>query len=134
MAITYQYSDFDIDLNKNSFIDDIAMVKDRNAIRQSIMNIILTRPGEKPFDRNFGVGLHNYLFELMSPITIAKLERDIIWAVNGYEPRARIDRVVVNGDNIDDNEVDITIRFSILSGNSSTPNKDVIQISLTKVR
>ena len=134
MATTYQYSDFDIDFNKNDFISDIAMKKDRNAVRQSIMNIILTRPGEKPFDRGFGVGLHNMLFELWTPIQKFVVERDIIWAINRLEPRARIDSVVVDDEKIDSNEISLNVNFSVLAGDQSNPIKDSLQISLTKVR
>ena len=77
MSRKYKYSDIDIDLNKNEFIGDISIKKDANSIRQSVMNIILTRKGEKPFNRNFGVGLHDYLFENFTTYTLAILEKSI---------------------------------------------------------
>ena len=43
MSTKYQYSDFDIDFGKNEFISDVSMKLERNSIRQSVMNIILTR-------------------------------------------------------------------------------------------
>jgi phage baseplate assembly protein W len=32
-------------------------------VKQNLKNILLTAPGEKAFDSNFGVGLKRYLFE-----------------------------------------------------------------------
>ena len=40
-------------------IDENALVE---AVKFQLKNILLTRPGEKLSDPNFGVGLHNYLF------------------------------------------------------------------------
>lgn len=131
---SFQFSDFDIDLNKNAFVDDVAIKIDRNAIRQSIMNIVLTRPGEKPFNRNFGVGIHNMLFELWTPLLQAKTERDIKSAISRLEPRAVVDSIDIEEDLIDANVITLTINFSIFGGSESNPIKDSLQIGLTKVR
>ena len=75
MANNYKYSDVDIDFNKNEFIGDVLVKYDTNAVRQSIINIIMTRRGEKPFDRDFGVGIHDLLFENIGNLEIAMLEK-----------------------------------------------------------
>ena len=134
MAITYKYSDFDIDFNRNEFIDDISIKKDFNSIRQSVMNIVLTKPGEKPFNREFGVGIHNMLFELWTPFQKSLLERNIKWEVDRLEPRAEVTAVNIDEDEIDSNEVSIEIKFNIVLGERSEPIKDSIRIALTKVR
>ena len=38
-------------------------------IRQNLMNLILTAPGERIMDINFGVGMRHYLFEQNVPDT-----------------------------------------------------------------
>ena len=95
---TFQFTDFDIDLNKNPFNDDISIVRDRDAIRQSIMNIVLTVPGEKRFNDDFGVGLRTRLFELYTPLTQKKIERDIVGAISRLEPRAKVTSVDLQED------------------------------------
>ena len=35
----------------------------REAVKQNFKNLILTSPGERVMDSNFGVGLRNFLFE-----------------------------------------------------------------------
>ena len=131
----HQYSDFDINFNRNEFINDVSVVKDRYAIRQSIMNIVMTRPGEKPFAPGFGVGMHQLLFENWTPLDEAFLERDIVWAVRAHEPRAEVERVYVDrGDaNTDANEITIKINFIILGGKESN-SRDSIQIEIARVR
>ena len=131
---SYNYSDFDINFNRNEFIGDVSVMKDRFAIRQSIVNIVMTRPGEKPFKRAFGVGLHDYLFENWTPRQRAFLERDIVWAVRAFEPRAEVESVIINTDNIDSNQVDVEIRFYVLGGRQTNPIIDSIKLAVTKVR
>jgi len=140
MAVTHQHSDFDIDFNVNAFVDDLATVKDRAAIRQSLMNILLTMPGEKPFNKSFGVGMHQLLFELFTPLEMAKWEQDAEWAIKRLEPRVIVNRVslfddVYNpGDDLDANLVTMTINYSIIAGNESNPIEDSLTVRLTKVR
>lgn len=49
-------------------VDDLdgayALVKDfRSLVKQNFKNLLLTSPGERIMDPNFGVGIRNYLFE-----------------------------------------------------------------------
>jgi|TARA_R100000458_G_C8278487_1_gene254743 phage baseplate assembly protein W len=138
---TFQFTDFDIDLNKNPFNDDISIVRDRDAIRQSIMNIVLTVPGEKRFNDDFGVGLRSRLFELWTPLTEKKLQRDIVGAISRLEPRARIDSVVIEEDSSvakegssgTANQFNIKINYSILKGRR-TQLTDTLEVTVQKVR
>ena len=140
MPTKYQFSDFDIDFNKNIFTNDVSIKKDRNSIQQSVKNIILTMPGEKPFNRSFGIGMHQLLFELFTPIEMAKWEQDTEWALTRSEPRvivngvSLLDGVYKPGDDLDANLVTMTIDYSIVAGSESNPIEDSLTIRLTKVR
>lgn len=137
----FQFIDFDIDFNKNPFNGDISVVGDRNAIRQSIMNIILTVPGEKRFNDDFGVGLRHRLFENMSPLDLAHLQRDIKIAISRLEPRAVIDSVTFDedtdvakqGSSGTANQLNMSIEYTILNGRQSKLT-DTLQVALQKVR
>jgi len=135
MASQDKYSDFDIDFGKNEFINDISLKKGTNSIRQSITNIILTSPGEKPFNRDFGVGIHKMLFELWTPLQSAVVERNIKWEIRRLEPRADVYDVIIDADNIDsNNELTVEVRFYVMSGNQGEAIKDSLKLGLTKVR
>jgi len=134
MSTKYQYSDFDIDFGKNEFISDVSMKLERNSIRQSVMNIILTRKGEKPFNRGFGIGLHELLFESTSPSANAKLELDIKHEVHLREPRVSIQSVVVNEEDIDSNTVELIVNYLVLGGSRAEAQPESLRIELQKVR
>ena len=134
MAREYRYSNIDIDFNKNDFINDVSVKKDRNAVRQSVMNIVLTRPGEKPFLRDFGVGIHDMLFENFTEMDVAFLEKNIAANFARYEPRAALEYIDIDTDLIDNNQVSINIFFVILTGAEADVTHDSIRIGLNKVR
>jgi|TARA_R110000824_G_scaffold25365_1_gene88438 uncharacterized protein len=129
-----KYSDLDIFLTRNEFVGDISVVRNRNSIRQSIMNIILTRPGEKPFVKSFGYGIHDLLFDNMSPVSYAKMELSMRHSLTNFEPRATITAVEIDGANIDSNSISINIEFTILSGSQSSSVPDSLKIEIKKVR
>jgi phage baseplate assembly protein W len=137
----FQFIDFDIDLNKNPFSNDISVVGDRNAIRQSIMNIVLTSPGEKRFNDDFGVSLRDYLFELWTPHQSSMLELDIKIAIARLEPRAVVDSVIFEedsdvakqGSSGIANQLNLTINYTILNGRKSKL-RDTLRVALQKVR
>lgn len=133
---TTKYSDFDIDFSKNIFTQDISVKKESNAIRQSVRNIVMTRKGEKPFRRGFGVGLHSHLFENMSGgLALASLRSDIQNQLIAHEPRVVLTDVLIDETLMDSNQLSITIEYKIIK-ESDIPSSPVdrITIAVTKVR
>lgn len=134
MPSDHKFTDFDIDFNLNSFTSDVSLKTERNAIRQSIMNIVLTRKGEKPFSPNFGVGVHDLLFESPSETDLDILELDMKNEVSNREPRATIESVDFDTDELDSNLLTITINYIVKQGLQAEPILESLRIELTKVR
>lgn len=134
MSLRVKNSDFDIDFSKNEFTSDVSIKKEANSIRQSIRNLLLTRKGERKFDRNFGVGFHDLLFENNDVLFLSILSRDIEEHMDAYEPRAFFDSVELNDDEIDSNTLSITIHYFIVSLTEENPQPDSLSISIQKIR
>ena len=138
MPTNNKHTDFDIDFNKNTFTNDLSLRHDRQSIRQSIMNIVLTRKGEKPFNRSFGIGMHSLLFESPTVNDLNRLEMDIKEEVSAREPRATVVEVLVNdeqdGRQDDTNKLTVEIQYNINQGSQADPILDSLKIALTKVR
>ena len=49
----------------------------KHMIRQNFKMLLLTSPGERVMEPDFGVGLKKYLFESFTDSTFAKIERNI---------------------------------------------------------
>ena len=63
--------------------------------KQNLKNLILTAPGERIMDPDFGVGLRNYLFDQGSSTVLARLEGAISDQVERYMPFVNITNLEV---------------------------------------
>ena len=68
------------------------------AIKQNMKMLLLTRKGEYVWDQNFGVGLHDYLFENDNTISSSFLEGQIRNQVANYMPYVQIDGINIEID------------------------------------
>jgi phage baseplate assembly protein W len=72
-----------------------SVVTNKNAINNSIRNILLTRIGTLPGKPDFGSKIHNVLFNFMDSSTRMLLSTLIIEALLKWEPRITIQDVDV---------------------------------------
>ena len=127
VAREQSFKDFDLSFRANPVTGDVALKKNEQAVRQSVLNILLTNRGEKPFDPNFGSNITSQLFENFDPIVESILDEQIRVAVANYEPRAKILDVSVSGN--DANSLNIDVKFKIVS-----PSETVTSVNLTVKR
>lgn len=113
------YSDIDFTFTKKPVVGDVALSYDQQAVIRSIRNILLTGPYEKKFNPNFGSNINSLLFEDISPVTAAALEKEISIAIKNYEPRALLQNVYVSA-KPDNNAYDVTLTFFIENATQPT--------------
>ena len=115
--------DFDVDFAKNSFTNDISTKINIEAIRQSLTNLLLTRPGERPFSSsNMGVGLRDLYFELDTDKNMTLLIQDRIRSViNNYDPRVEFKNFKIEKDEsvLDGSSIIATIEYAIFGASSN---------------
>tara|TARA_R110002012_G_scaffold7723_7_gene35873 strand:+ start:208 stop:696 length:489 start_codon:yes stop_codon:yes gene_type:complete len=83
-------------LNKNVILKDIQGSYDLQAIKNSIINIFLTSPGQKILNPEFGIDLRRYLFEPVNSSTAYRIKYDINTKLPGQEPRIQLQNVNVD--------------------------------------
>ena len=98
---------------KNPVTDDVSQVKDTQAIRDAVRNIILTRFGERPFNPTFGSSVNDLLFENADQFLGDTLKDEIITAVENFEPRATVLRTDIYLLE-ESNEIEVEIEFQIV--------------------
>ena len=89
------------------------MVKNDNSIKQSIKNLILTTPGEKPFQPLVGSRVNSLLFEPLDGFTVDALETEIINTINQYEPRVTLSQVIVTP-LYESNKLNVSIEYQVV--------------------
>ena len=90
------YIDVSIGFEPNPLTSDLPLVVDQRAIETSMRNLVLTRPGEVPFQSDIGSSVYDLLFDMNDEATASLVEDEILRTIEYNEPRVRIESVVVN--------------------------------------
>jgi phage baseplate assembly protein W len=107
------FKDVAVNFSKNPFTDDLSVVNNDNSIKQAVKNLILTSPGEKPFQPLVGSAVNRLLFEPLDAFTADAVEDEIRTTINQYEPRVALTEVVVTPV-FDSNKLNVTIEYQIV--------------------
>ena len=84
------FKDLNLDFQQNTATKDIQKIKDIEAVKRSVRNLINTNHYEKPFHPEIGSNLRAMLFELMSPQMNHVISKQIENLINNYEPRCNL--------------------------------------------
>ena len=107
------FKDINMSFKVNPLTFDLIANTNETAIARSVRNLILTAPGERPFNPELGSQVSRLLFEPMDDITTEALKEQIENTINNFEPRVKLRQVVVKP-NFDIGEYDIAIRYDII--------------------
>tara|TARA_R110002020_G_scaffold127615_12_gene286249 strand:+ start:202 stop:570 length:369 start_codon:yes stop_codon:yes gene_type:complete len=95
-------------------IDGFTMIKDfQTLVRQNLKMLILTAPGERVMNPDFGVGIRNYLFQNFGSQTYNLIETKINEQVSLFMPVVRIDQIFFDNQAMDRNILGLAIHYSI---------------------
>ena len=94
-------------------LDDITDPKDQ--VKQNFRMLLLTRPGERITDSNFGIGIQNYLFELANTSTQSQIKTRITNQVAIYMPYITIRDLRVGLASADSQALRVIIQYYIPS-------------------
>ena len=84
------FKDLNLDFQQNTATKDIQKIKDIEAVKRSVRNLINMNHYEKPFHPEIGSNLRAMLFELMSPQMNHLISKQIENLINNYEPRCNL--------------------------------------------
>ena len=112
MAATLSFKDININFKKHPVTGDLVVSKDASAIKQAIVNLLLTNKGERPFKPDYGSDIRSYLFEPLDFATAAQIKGNIRSTIAKWEPRIGIVSLICNP-NMDDNGFDVEMTYEI---------------------
>ncbi len=111
--VSKSFKDVSMSFKFNPLSGDLIALKNENAIARAVRNIVLTTPGEKFFDPDFGSSVSEILFENVDDITAVSIEDEIKSSLKNYEPRVELINVTVDP-NFDANQFDVRITYRIV--------------------
>jgi uncharacterized protein len=80
----------------DSATGNLRYVSGPEKVRQAILIILETEPGERVMRPDFGCGLRRFLMSPNTPATRALIARDVEFALAAFEPRIRTTAVTVD--------------------------------------
>lgn len=108
------FKDLDLDFAPHPVTADVPQKTDAEAVKRSVRNLVLMNKYDKPFKPQIDSRITKLLFEPATPIVAVMLRSNIIDLLNRYEPRAKINDVLVFF-NEDKNAFEVTISFMLLN-------------------
>ena len=111
--VSQGFKDISMTFKQNPLNRDLIVLKNENAIARSIRNIVLTLPGEKFFNENFGSNVSKLLFENLDVLTASQIEDEITTSIVNYEPRVSLVKLTVTP-NFETGEFDTVIVYEII--------------------
>jgi len=94
--------------------DGYAMIKRlKTLVKQNLKMLILTNPGERVMEPNYGVGIRQFLFENFDSSIYARIDNKIRDQVAQYMPAIQIQKLQFAGSNPDTNTLALYLEYSI---------------------
>ena len=119
------FKDINLSFKRHPVTNDVVTIRNEDAIKRSVRNIIFTILGEKPFEPNFGSVINESLFDLNTNLSEVRVSDEIRSSLLNYEPR--ISNVDVNVTIAPDtNEMNCTVQYDITGIPTPTQEVDVL--------
>ena len=97
---------------------EVALVADAEDVRQAILLILETEPGERLMRPDFGCGLRGLVFEPVSVRTLGAVRRRVEDGLTAWEPRIDVQQVTVARDPDDRARLNVEIAYRIRASNT----------------
>ena len=131
--ISRVYRDININFKRNPVTGDLVILKNEDAIKKSVVNLIRTMLNERFFQPRIGTSIESLLFELDS--NSLKIETTIINEVRtvlkNYEPRVSLTETIVNI-SPDENSLEVKIIYDIV-GEPTPPQVATVLLIPTRI-
>ena len=111
--VSRAFKDISLSFKPHPVTKDLQILKNSDAIRISVRNIVQTIPTERFFNSLLGSDVQRSLFEFVDFGTASTIRQQIAIALDNFEPRVENVEVAVDP-NQDDNAFDVTVIFDIV--------------------
>ena len=112
MATSLSFKDLNITFKKHPVTNDVVVSKDASAIKQAIVNLLMTNKGERLMNPNYGSDIRRYLFEPLDYGTANQITGNIKSTIDTFEPRITVLNLRALP-NMDDNGFDVEMTYEI---------------------
>ena len=111
--VSRSFKDISLSFTPHPVTKDLTVIKDANAIKRSVRNLVQTIPRERFFNPNLGTDIRGSLFDFVDFGTASVIQQQIQTTIENYEPR--VDNLEIEVfPRPDNNEFEVNIYFDIV--------------------
>ena len=111
--VSREFKDISLSFTPHPVTKDLTILKNENAIKKSVRNLVQTIPTERFFNSVLGSEVRDSLFEFVDFGTASVIQDQILNTIENFEPR--VDDVSVEVEpRPDTNEFEVTVFFTIV--------------------
>ena len=111
--ISRAFKDISLSFKRHPVTNDVTVLKNEDAIKKSVQNLVRTHVGERFFNELLGSSIENSLFELVGEDIGSSLEEEIKTLIENFELRVQTTKIDVDTEK-DYNGLYITIKYNIV--------------------
>jgi phage baseplate assembly protein W len=129
-----RYRDLDLDLRINPSSGDIILLKDADAVKRSIRNLVFLAYLEYPYHPEFNAGVRALMFENDEVLLSVILTEKIKEVIEKHEKRAEVSAITVDDSSsdtqLDDNTIRVIVQFYVVN----IPVPVTVDVILERIR
>ena len=111
--VSRSFKDISLSFTPHPVTKDLTVIKDANAIKRSVRNLVQTIPRERFFNPNLVTDIRGSLFDFVDFGTASVIQQQIQTTIENYEPR--VDNLEIEVfPRPDQNEFEVNIYFDIV--------------------
>lgn len=112
-VVSRSFKDISLSFLKNPITNDILVIKNEDAIKKSVINLVKTKLGERFFNSLLGSRINESIFELSNTGIDVVLESELSTLLSNYEKRISVSNISAEVIE-DDYELNIKIDYTII--------------------
>ncbi len=98
VKISRAFKDISLSFKRHPVTNDVTVLKNEDAIKKSVVNLVRTRLNERFFNELLGTSIENALFELQTNDIASSLEEEISQLIRNFEPRVALESVFADSE------------------------------------
>ncbi len=112
-SLSRGFKDISLSFKRHPITNDLVLLKNTDAIKRAVQNLVRTRVGEVFFNDTIGTRITGSLFELATDDLVEPIQTEIETVITNYEPR--VDLKDVRVESIADlNTLNIEIHYNVV--------------------
>ncbi len=112
--------DLKINFRPHPVTGDLQVTKNEAAVKQAVVNLLMTVPGERPFNSELGSRISELLFEPLDYGIAAQIQNEISTTIRKFEPRIGIIELNVEPE-FEENSFSVHLEYEIIGRDDRAP-------------